>query len=191
MKSKKSRLQLKSAESLKFARAELRDFALQVKDRTEAFFQASRQDNPLFVTARIAETRTQARVEKAISKAILSSKEFRHVSFANSPAADGVAVILSLRSVPGSCRHCAFHYRRLLTDFRYVQRGADVTERVEPVLLKRGDITSRVFVCPSCKNPDQQEETAPLRGPRSADLRRNSPAHDEDFAPLAESIEEL
>src|SRR5439155_22260214 len=89
--------------------------------------------------------------------------------------------------VPASCRHCATVYRRLLTDFQYVQSGTDVTERVLPVLLKRGAITSRVFVCPSCKNPDQQEEKAPVRGPRSADLARNSPENDADFTPLAEN----
>jgi len=190
MKSK-SRLRLKSADSLKFTRGEIHEFVLQVRDRTESFFLAGRQDNPLFVTARIADARTQARVEKAISKMLLSSKRFRHVSFANAPAADGVAVILSLRVVPASCRHCATVYRRLLTDFQYVQSGTDVTERVLPVLLKRGAITSRVFVCPSCKNTDQQEEKAPVRGPRSADLAHNSQQNDEDFAPLAESIEEL
>jgi len=188
---KSSRLQLKSADALKFSRREIREFAVQVRDRTQAFFIAGRQDNPLFVTPRITDAKTQARVERAISKALLSSKRFHHVSFANAPAADGVAVILSLRAVPASCGHCGERFRRLLTDFRYVQSGADVTERVEPVLLKRGAITSRIFVCPSCKNPDQQEEKAPVRGPRSADLARNSPLNDEDFAPLAESIEEL
>ena len=186
MKSK-SRLRLKSADSLKFTRGEIHEFAVQVRDRTQAFFIAGRQDNPLFVTPRITDAKTQARVERAISKALLSSKKFRHVSFANAPAADGVAVILSLRVVPASCRHCATVYRRLLTDFQYVQSGTDVTERVLPVLLKRGAITSRVFVCPSCKNPDQQEEKAPVRGPRSADLARNSPENDADFTPLAEN----
>src|SRR5438094_2609954 len=147
---KKSRLQLKSADALKFTRADLREFALQVKDRTQAFFLAGRQDNPLFVTPRIADGKTQARVERAISKALLSSKRFRRVSFANAPAADGVAVVLSLRAIPASCKSCGERYRRLLTGFRYVQSGSDVTDKVERVLLRRGAITSQVFVCKSC-----------------------------------------
>ena len=187
MKTKKSRLRLKSADSLKFTRGEIHEFAVQVRDRTQAFFIAGRQDNPLFVTPRITDAKTQARVERAISKALLSSKKFRRVSFANAPAADGVAVILSLRAIPGSCTHCGERFRRLLTDFRYVQRGDDVTQRVEPLLVKRGEITSQIFVCPSCKNTDQQEEKGPVQGPGSADLTRNSPENDADFAPLAEN----
>ena len=187
---KSSHLQLKSAAALKFTRRDLRDFALQVKDRTQAFFQAGRQD-PLFVTARIADAKMQARVEKSISKALLSSKRFRRVSFANAPAADGVAVVLSLRAIPASCKSCGERYRRLLTGFRYVQSGSDVTDKVERVLLTRGAITSQVFVCKSCKNPDQQEEKAPVQGPRSANPTLNSPEYDADFASLAESIEEL
>src|SRR2546425_9574895 len=144
---KKSRLRLKSADSLRFSRSDIREFAIQCRDRTESFFLAARQDNPLFITARIADGKTQARVEKAISKALLASKRFRHVSFANAPATDGVAVILTLRAVPGSCRHCGEKFRRLLTDFQYVRSGADVTGRVEPLLLRRGEITSQIFVC--------------------------------------------
>src|SRR5207249_5571761 len=91
MKSKKSRLRLKAADSLRFTRGEIREFAIQCRNRTQAFFLAARQDNPLFVNARIADARTQARVEKTISKALLASKKFHHVSFANAPARDGLA----------------------------------------------------------------------------------------------------
>ena len=44
MKSKASRLRLKSADSLRFTREEIREFALQVRDRTQSFFLAGRQD---------------------------------------------------------------------------------------------------------------------------------------------------
>ena len=62
---KSSRLQLKSADALKFSRREIREFAVQVRDRTQAFFIAGRQDNPLFVTPRITDATTAVTVPQA------------------------------------------------------------------------------------------------------------------------------
>lgn len=178
MKRKTRSLKLKSASAIKFTRADVREFASQVVDWTEAYWRSARQ-TPLYVVASKVDPKTQARLERVIAK-LFRANGVRRVSFAAALPSDGYAVALSdLRIDRGSCTHCAAAYRVLRTGLTYFSRGVDVTAKIEAVLRKHAKIAASIPVCPSCRNPDQLGEKASVKGRGPPGFDEKAGLHDD------------